>query len=232
MDMPEHKTPKQIIARLAEALVVILVGFGLFIWSSSRAALDPEIDFKPMEITDSKFYFLTVYQILTLTFLYAFLRWRKWTIRNFNLQFHVKMVLVALVLIICRESLGYAILFLLTKLEIIGALPPREAVFNAGLLSTFLVVIINSFYEELLLVGYLFKRMENLPAVVVLFVSFVVRASYHTYQGMEQLPFLFSIALAFGFYYLKYKKLWPLVIAHGLSNTFSFIHVKFGWFDM
>ncbi|MGQ3013182.1 MAG: CPBP family glutamic-type intramembrane protease [Flavobacteriales bacterium] len=42
------------------------------------------------------------------------------------------------------------------------------------------------------------------------------------------LPSVLSLSLVFGMYYLRYKKLWPLILAHAFGNMFSFLALRYG----
>jgi hypothetical protein len=95
-----------------------------------------------------------------------------------------------------------------------------------------LISVVNSIYEEVLLIGYIFKRFEKFHPGIIILISFIFRASYHTYQGWNNLPMVFILALVFGLYYTNYKKLWPLIIAHGLGNMLHFLNDHYHWLKL
>ncbi|MBB5598162.1 hypothetical protein BKA12_001242 [Neomicrococcus lactis] len=79
--------------------------------------------------------------------------------------------------------------------------------------------------EEVVVVGWFFDRLHRLsfsPMWVVL-ISAVVRGSYHLYQGVG--PFIgnFAMGLIFGAFYLKYRRVMPLVYAHFLLDAVGFV---------
>jgi uncharacterized protein len=98
-------------------------------------------------------------------------------------------------------------------------------------ISISLVIVINSVYEEFLLIGYFFKRLEKYHPAVVIGLSMLIRLSYHTYQGWMSLFSIIPVGLVFGYYYFKYKKLWPVIIAHGLLNLIVCLSMHFHWFE-
>ncbi|MFJ3957514.1 CPBP family intramembrane glutamic endopeptidase [Arthrobacter sp. NPDC090010] len=79
--------------------------------------------------------------------------------------------------------------------------------------------------EETLVVGYLFRRLGQLgvrPGWILL-ISAVLRGSYHLYQGFG--PFLGNVVmgLVFGWVYLRWGRVMPLVIAHALLDVGAFV---------
>jgi membrane protease YdiL (CAAX protease family) len=79
--------------------------------------------------------------------------------------------------------------------------------------------------EEVLVVGYLMTRLEQLEVRpwAVLAASALLRGSYHLYQGWG--PFLGNVAMGvvFGLFFLRTRRVMPLVVAHTLMDTVAFI---------
>ena len=88
----------------------------------------------------------------------------------------------------------------------------------------FLACIFNGFAEELVMRGYFIERLEFLfgsTSKSVLFSS-IVFCSYHIYQGVSGTFHIFIFGIIYGLLYCKYRRIWPLVIAHSLQNIVSF----------
>ncbi|MFV0427087.1 MAG: CPBP family intramembrane glutamic endopeptidase [Beutenbergiaceae bacterium] len=89
-----------------------------------------------------------------------------------------------------------------------------------------LSAIKNGVLEQVLVVGYLTERLEQLqwkPLAIVL-TSAVLRGSYHLYQGWG--PFVANIAMGLVFmaFYLRVRRrLMPLIIAHSLIDIVAFV---------
>ena len=83
----------------------------------------------------------------------------------------------------------------------------------------------NAVLEEVLVVGYLFERLHQMgwAAPVVVAVSAVLRGSYHLYQGFG--PFVGNVVmgLVFGWVYLRWRRVMPLVVAHTLLDVVAFV---------
>jgi membrane protease YdiL (CAAX protease family) len=87
--------------------------------------------------------------------------------------------------------------------------------------------------EEIIVVGYLFTRLGELGvgkwATIVS--SALLRGTYHLYQGFG--PFVGNVAMGvvFGWFYARWGRTMPLVIAHWLLDIVSFVAypLAVGW---
>jgi membrane protease YdiL (CAAX protease family) len=79
--------------------------------------------------------------------------------------------------------------------------------------------------EEVLVIGYLFDRLNRLglsPRYQLL-ISATIRGSYHLYQGFGGFIGNFVMGLVFGWAYKKWGRVIPLVFAHFLLDAVSFV---------
>ena len=83
----------------------------------------------------------------------------------------------------------------------------------------------NGILEEVVMVGYLFTRwlQAGWSVGVVLVVSALVRGSYHLYQGFGRFVGNVVMGLILGAFWLKTRRLWPLIICHTLLDVASFV---------
>jgi membrane protease YdiL (CAAX protease family) len=83
----------------------------------------------------------------------------------------------------------------------------------------------NAVLEEVVMVGYLLERLEELgwPAWARTASSAVLRGCYHLYQGFG--PFLGNavMGLVFAEYYRRRRRVMPLVVAHTLLDVVAFV---------
>ena len=79
--------------------------------------------------------------------------------------------------------------------------------------------------EEVLVIGYLFDRLERLgvTARIQVLLSAALRASYHLYQGFGGFIGNFVMGLIFGWAYRRWGRVIPLVLAHFILDAFSFV---------
>lgn len=83
----------------------------------------------------------------------------------------------------------------------------------------------NAVLEEVIVVGYLFQRLERLgwsPRRIIV-VSALLRGAYHTYQGVGPGLANLVMGLVFGEWYRRTRRTLPLVIAHTLLDVFAFV---------
>jgi membrane protease YdiL (CAAX protease family) len=83
----------------------------------------------------------------------------------------------------------------------------------------------NAWAEEVLVVGYLITRLNQLGwrQYTALLAAAVLRGSYHLYQGFGGFVGNLVMGLVFGFYWQRTKRLWPLVIAHTILDVVAFV---------
>lgn len=83
----------------------------------------------------------------------------------------------------------------------------------------------NAWAEETLVIGYFISRLRQLGLHenTSLLASGVLRGSYHLYQGFGGFVGNMVMGLIFGRIWQRTNRLWPMVIAHTLLDTFSFV---------
>jgi membrane protease YdiL (CAAX protease family) len=88
-----------------------------------------------------------------------------------------------------------------------------------------LVAFANGWAEEIIVVGYLLTRLEELGvrARVALVWSSLLRGTYHLYQGFGAGLGNIAMGLVFGYAWQRTGRLWPLVIAHGIIDAVAFV---------
>jgi membrane protease YdiL (CAAX protease family) len=92
------------------------------------------------------------------------------------------------------------------------------------------------FLEELGWRGYLMNRLIDLQGketklawVIALVGSAIIFGLGHTYQGLGGVIKIIAAGLLFGAAFLIVRRgLWPLIIAHALLDTISFVGHYFG----
>jgi uncharacterized protein len=83
----------------------------------------------------------------------------------------------------------------------------------------------NGVLEEVVVVGYLITRLRDLgwttwPAIMA---SALLRGSYHLYQGFGAFIGNAIMGVVFGFFFVRTKRVLPLVIAHTLLDVVAFV---------
>ncbi|MDQ6656704.1 MAG: CPBP family intramembrane metalloprotease [Actinomycetota bacterium] len=88
-----------------------------------------------------------------------------------------------------------------------------------------LSAIQNGFLEEFLVVGYLITRLKDLrvPLWGIVACSALLRGSYHLYQGFGGFVGNMMMGIVFALVFLRWRRIWPLVVAHSLVDIVTFI---------
>ncbi|MET8460339.1 CPBP family intramembrane glutamic endopeptidase [Streptomyces parvulus] len=94
----------------------------------------------------------------------------------------------------------------------------------------------NSVLEEVIVVGYLLRRLDQLgwSAGASLAASSVLRGSYHLYQGIGGFVGNMVMGVVFVYLYRRWGRVGPLVVAHSLLDIGAFVGYallagKVGW---
>ncbi|MHB1172543.1 MAG: CPBP family intramembrane glutamic endopeptidase [Lacisediminihabitans sp.] len=79
--------------------------------------------------------------------------------------------------------------------------------------------------EEVIVIGYLFARLRELGwgRWQIILASAVLRGSYHLYQGYGAFVGNLAMGVLFGWLYTRYGRVLPLVIAHFVIDTATFV---------
>lgn len=217
---------------LAELILVLIVGFGVGIYSSTRGFFIVTSTFEhswTYQFTSLGEYSLVIYELFALLMIGYLLKVRDWSLKDFNLDFTFRLIWTGLLLMFARNLIGGICYKLLTLANVVDDVSAKHVQFklNADWFSIVLVIMINSVYEEVLFIGYFFKRLEKYSPVWIIGFSLLLRTLLHTYQGYIMLFSIVPMGLVFGYYYYRYRKLWPLIIAHGLINIMAFSAMHF-----
>jgi membrane protease YdiL (CAAX protease family) len=88
-----------------------------------------------------------------------------------------------------------------------------------------LLAAANAVAEEVVVVGYVITRCRQLGlgTKATLGASALLRGSYHLYQGFGPGVGNVLMGVIFGAVYTRYRRLWPLVIAHFLLDAVAYV---------
>ncbi|BCY15513.1 CPBP family intramembrane glutamic endopeptidase [Actinoplanes sp. L3-i22] len=89
-----------------------------------------------------------------------------------------------------------------------------------------LAAIQNAILEEVLVVGYLITRLQQIGRLsmpLIILCSAVLRGSYHLYQGFGGFIGNVVMGIVFALFYLRTKRVMPLIVAHSLLDITAFV---------
>lgn len=87
------------------------------------------------------------------------------------------------------------------------------------------LAIMNGVLEEVVIVGFWFTRMGQAgwSIAAVLIGSALIRGTYHLYQGFGAFAGNIVMGLVFGWFFLRFKRVGPLVAAHSIIDIVAFV---------
>jgi uncharacterized protein len=88
------------------------------------------------------------------------------------------------------------------------------------------VVLINPAYEELVYLGFVPAAFAKSAPWQILILSTALRVVVHTYQGVLSLLVILPWGLVFTAYYLRTRRLWPLILAHALQDAIALLALE------
>lgn len=83
--------------------------------------------------------------------------------------------------------------------------------------------------EEVIVVGYLFTRLRELGwgTWPIILTSALLRGSYHLYQGFGGFVGNVAMGIVFGWFYQRFGRTIPLIVAHWILDIVSFVGYSF-----
>jgi len=98
----------------------------------------------------------------------------------------------------------------------------QHSVSDLSLPVLILLGLINPIWEEALETGYFVQSLQRYGMWSAVLAGAFFRAFLHAYHGIAALIIIFPIGLIFGFVYWKWRRLWPLYVAHVLFDLVAF----------
>lgn len=83
----------------------------------------------------------------------------------------------------------------------------------------------NGALEEIIWIGYLLTRFRQIGWSMerAILVSALIRGFYHAYQGYGGLIGNMAMGVIYSLYFVRYRRVMPLIIAHGIQDTVVFV---------
>ncbi len=221
---------QELIRRLppkAEFTIVVMLAFGYFILGSLIYAFAPNVH--ATAVSDRGLRWLLGYEGVMLLLLSAFLWVRGWRPGQLGLRPGLKDTVIGLGL----AAVGY-IAYLLVWLVASSLVPSLGYSLHGvaggglGLATVVAVSILNPFFEEIFVCGYVISALKTSRGVYfAVNVSVAIRLAYHLYQGALGVIGIVPLGLIFGHWFARTGRLWPVVVAHALFDfiaLLAFVH--------
>ena len=161
------------------------------------------------------------FELIIIGILALFLETRMWRISDFSLKMSWKAIGAGILLLFVNNLILYLSLnipFLSKASEQVTSIEFASGIVPNLPLMILTAVVINPFFEEIFLIGYLGKWFKNHSPLIFIITSTLIRMSYHTYQGVLGIYSVTVAGLLFTLYYLKYRNTVPIIVTHALYN--------------
>jgi membrane protease YdiL (CAAX protease family) len=81
--------------------------------------------------------------------------------------------------------------------------------------------VVNAVFEELLWLGLGFAALRRFGTTTAATISAGLRLLAHGYQGPLALVTVLPVAIVFTVYYVRSRRLWPVIVAHAFQDTLA-----------
>jgi membrane protease YdiL (CAAX protease family) len=173
---------------------------------------------------DTHLYGLLVLELLTIPAVATILHLRGWRLKDFPLAIGKAATALGVLAYAAAWLMGW--LFSAVLWDVFSSMRPAMETAAAyapahppSLVAVYLVSIVNPVFEEAIVCGYVLPALSaRFGQTAAINASVVIRASYHLYQGVANLPFHVGYGLLQAYLYIRFRNLWPLIVNHALAD--------------
>lgn len=113
-------------------------------------------------------------------------------------------------------------------IPVVGGKATAREVFGHATGMAIVAMLVNPFYEELIVRAYLMTEIRELTGSwkLAILASFAVQTSYHLYYGWVEALSMGCLFLVYSVYYARTRRATPIVAAHGILDLVSLIGLR------
>lgn len=213
--------------RLIELVMVIAVAFSTSIVKSVYTLLlNIPLEFPK----DTNLFFISdITHELSAVIVLVYILFRQGnTIKTIGFVYSLKDILHSFGLIIVSIISAYLFKYIMYYLNLveINSFPNNvEFIYSKVTVFYLIFVLINPIFEELIVRGFVITEVLYMTGkgYVAVIASVLIQISYHLYQGFVPALNLGAIFLVYSLYFLKFKRLIPVIIAHAFFDILSVV---------
>lgn len=208
-----------------EFCLVIFIGFGITIvgtlaWLINH--LGPEAPAaSAMHLTNDGIIEGVVLRVVTLSAILWIGRIRGWSLDTFGIRPSWRWTGAGVLLFLANGLAGRVFGHLMT--EVFHTAVDFHRVSELTLPFVVLICIVNPVFEEALECGYFFQALQRYGMWMTVLASAAFRGFLHVTMGVSGFAFMFVSGLLFGFFYWRFRQLWPLIVAHALQMLYALL---------
>jgi uncharacterized protein len=199
----------------AELILVNLICFGPF---AARAIVELAERKSVIVFDDTRALQIVAMEVVLGAIALLLLRARGWTAKDLGLSITMPQTIAGMLLLI---GANIAIVGIYQLVQLALGYDPGAAIEVVARLSwpvLIVVTLINPLYDEVLVVAYNVEAAKGGGAAFAITLSAAVRFVCHLEQGPVIAFTILPLGLIFAFVYWRWRRVWPLVIAHGVME--------------
>ncbi|HYI08255.1 MAG TPA: CPBP family intramembrane glutamic endopeptidase [Thermoanaerobaculia bacterium] len=206
------------LSQRGELLIINLLCFGPFIVMSAIGVAARET---LLVYDDRRLYTIIGIELVAGTIAILILRAQGWKFSDFGLQVSMPLTIFGMLLFIGSiiAISGFNEIFRAAYGSDPGAATTPVA--RASWLAVLLMLAIDPLYEETFEVAYNIRATEGSGAAFGITLSAMIRLACHLYQGPIAPLTILPMGLIFAAVYWKWRRVWPLMVAHGVAGYFA-----------
>ncbi len=201
-----------------EFCLILLIGFGPLILIFQ---LPTALQSKHLELTTGGTLVFPLVELVILVPLLWIGRIRGWSVATFDFRISWKGTAGGVLLFVVAYGVSNGVTM--------GAqiIHPEQSPFTVGrlaVLAVLLISIINPVFEEVLETGYFIRSLQRFGMWPAVLASALFRGLFHLQFGINAALGLFAFGVIFGFAYWRWRQLWPLIVAHSLTDMLALFY--------
>lgn len=221
---------KSIIRNLSaptEFFLVIFICFGLTIFANSVWIIRHLMHVPPtptnsvVRLNNDGIVVSVILELLALGIALLIGRVRGWSLATFGLRLSWKWtgagVLLFFAFLLVQHVLGW-----LTR-RVFHSTVDFHRVSHLTIPFIILISITNPIFEEAMESGYFFQSLQRHGMWLTVLATALFRGFLHTTMGVSGFVTMFAMGLLYGFFYWRWRQLWPLIVAHSLQMLYSLV---------
>ena len=200
-------------------VLINLICFGPFLLMSALGLLRRET---VLLYDDRRLYTVAAIEIVAGTLAILILRARGWKRADFGLRVTMPLTILGMILFL---GANIAIAGFFEVFRALSGTDPSlatEPVMRASWPAVLLLLAIDPLYEETFEVAYNVRAAESQGAAFAITLSALIRLGCHLYQGPIAPLTILPLGLIFAAVYWKWRRVWPLAVAHAAGSYFAF----------
>jgi hypothetical protein len=210
-----------------EFLLVIFICFGLtiascLVWITNQLYRIPRTPGGGVELlSNQRIIEAVVFQLLTLGIALWIGRIRGWSLATFGFRASWKWTGAGVLLFGAFLLIQHVIGFL--SREVFHTVGDFHRTSQLTLPFVILISVVNPVFEETIECGYFFQALQQHGMWFTVLASAAFRGFLHSTMGVSGFVSMFAEGLLHGFFYWRWRQLWPLIIAHALQMLYSLL---------